>query len=121
MNIVSGVLIGNKWCFLTNPALMCATMMAAFVLDAMPVNATCRSTSSNVIVDEHPELWPGVRLRIMDDLSCYELWVILTATGTSVKCRSPKSFLSLKAFLKLSFNRITPAHMFQGMFKPSFE
>ena len=32
-------------------------MMAAFVLDAMPVNAAFQSVLSNDIVAEYPELW----------------------------------------------------------------
>ena len=34
--------------------------MAAFVLNAMTVNAAFKSVLSNDIVTEHPELWPGV-------------------------------------------------------------
>ncbi|GFV34535.1 transposable element Tcb2 transposase [Trichonephila clavipes] len=45
----------------------------------------------------------------MDDPICYELRVISIATGTSVKCYSPKSFPSFKASLELSFRRIMHA------------
>ena len=76
MNTEPGGLIDNKLSFLTNPALICGTMMAAYVLDAMPVNIAFHSVLSNVIVAEHLELWSGVRFRIIDDLSCNELRVI---------------------------------------------
>ena len=42
-------------------------MMAAFVLDAMPVNTAFQSMLSNDIVAEYPELWTGVQVRIIDD------------------------------------------------------
>ncbi|GFW88578.1 uncharacterized protein TNCV_828471 [Trichonephila clavipes] len=71
MNTEPGGLIGNKLFFLTNPALICGTTMAAFVLDAMPVNAPFQNTLSNVILDKHPDIWSEVRLRIIVDLSCY--------------------------------------------------
>ncbi|GFT72536.1 uncharacterized protein TNCV_973981 [Trichonephila clavipes] len=48
---------------------------------------------------------------------CYELRVISIATGTSVKCYSPKSFPSFQASLELSFIRIMHAHMLQRLFK----
>ena len=60
--------------------------MAAFVSDAMPVNAAFQSALSNDIVAEHPEFWSGVRLRVMDVPIFYELRVISIAAGTSVKC-----------------------------------
>lgn len=99
-----------------NPALISGSM-TTLVLEVVHVNATFWNALSDVIV-EHLKLWSGMRLRIMDDLECgYELCVILTAVGTSVKCWSLKSFLSDKAFLELFFNRIMHAHMFLGMFK----
>ncbi|GFS64756.1 transposable element Tcb1 transposase [Trichonephila clavipes] len=48
--------------------------------------------------------WTPVPFRIMDEPICYELRVISKATGTSVKCYSPKSFPSFKASLGLSFS-----------------
>ncbi|GFT15137.1 uncharacterized protein TNCV_3141941 [Trichonephila clavipes] len=48
-------------------------MMAAFVLDSMPLNAAFQSALSNDIVTSHTELWFGVRFCIMDDPICYEL------------------------------------------------
>ena len=45
-------------------------MMAAFVLDAMLVNAAFQSVLSNNIMAEHPELWSGVLFRIMNDPIC---------------------------------------------------
>ncbi|GFU65193.1 transposable element Tcb2 transposase [Trichonephila clavipes] len=50
-----------------------SAMMAAFVLDAMSVNAAFQNVLSNDIVAYHPELWFGVRFRIMYDPICYEL------------------------------------------------
>ncbi|GFV06479.1 uncharacterized protein TNCV_2948021 [Trichonephila clavipes] len=41
------------------------------------------------------------------------------ATGTYVKCYSPKSFPSFKASLELSFSRIMHAHMVQRLFETS--
>ena len=96
-------------------------MMTAFVLDAMPINAVFQSMFSNDIVTEHPELWSGVRFHIMDDLICYELKVISIARGTSVKCHSPKSFLSFKASLELSISRIMHIHMLQKLFETSVQ
>ena len=50
-----------------NQTSVCKTMMAAFVLDAVPVNVIFQSASSNDIVVEHPGLESGVRFRIMDN------------------------------------------------------
>ncbi|GFW17234.1 uncharacterized protein TNCV_1957051 [Trichonephila clavipes] len=57
----------------------------------------------------------------MEDPICYELRVISIATGTSVKCYSPKSFPSFKASLELSFSRIMHAHMLQRLFETSVQ
>ena len=70
------------------------------------VNAGFQSALSNNIVAEHPELWFGEQFYIMNDLICCELRVMLIATGTSVKCYSPKMFLPSKHPLKISFSRI---------------
>ena len=86
--------------------------MAAFVLDAMPINAAFQNTVPNDIVAEHPELWSGVRFCIMDDPICYGLRIISIATSTSVKCYSRKSFPSFKASL-----RIMHVHMLQRQFE----
>ncbi|PRD36642.1 UNVERIFIED_CONTAM: hypothetical protein NCL1_08023 [Trichonephila clavipes] len=53
----------------------------------------------------------------MDDPVCYELRVISIATGTSVKCYSPKSFPSFKTSLELSSRRIMHSHMLQRLFE----
>ncbi|GFU02784.1 transposable element Tcb2 transposase [Trichonephila clavipes] len=45
MNTEPSQLIGNKLPFLTNSALICGNMMAAFVLDAMTVNSAFQSRS----------------------------------------------------------------------------
>ncbi|GFW75272.1 hypothetical protein TNCV_4189271 [Trichonephila clavipes] len=50
MSTESSKMIGTKVSFQMNQALMCETMMAAFVLDAMPVDAVFQSTLSNYIV-----------------------------------------------------------------------
>ena len=42
-------------------------MMAAFVLDTMPVNAAFRRVLSNGIVSEHPKLKSEARFRMMND------------------------------------------------------
>ena len=72
-----------------NQTSVCKTMMAAFVLDAVPVNVIFQSASSNDIVVEHPGLESGVRFRIMDNPICYESRVISIAKGKSAKCYSP--------------------------------
>ncbi|GFV90010.1 uncharacterized protein TNCV_4643501 [Trichonephila clavipes] len=46
----------------------------------------------------------------MGDPICYELRIISIATGTSVKCYSPKSFRTIKH-----------AHIFQRLFETSFQ
>ncbi|GFS76699.1 uncharacterized protein TNCV_1622721 [Trichonephila clavipes] len=53
----------------------------------------------------------------MDNPICYDLWVISIATGTFVKCYSPKSFPSFKSSLELYFSRIMHAHMLQRLFE----
>ncbi|GFW19207.1 hypothetical protein TNCV_255341 [Trichonephila clavipes] len=58
--------------------------MAAFVLDAMSMNADFQRALMNVIVAGHPELWSGVLSRIMDDLSSYELRKYLLPPWLSV-------------------------------------
>ena len=57
-----------KLSFQMNNASICEIMMAAFVLNAMPVNTAFQSALLNDIVAEHSELWSGVRFRIMDNL-----------------------------------------------------
>ena len=69
-------MIATKFSFQMNHASVCGTLMAAFVLDAIPVDAAFQSALLNDTVAEHPELWFGVRFRIMDNLICYELNVI---------------------------------------------
>ncbi|GFU38061.1 HTH_Tnp_Tc3_2 domain-containing protein [Trichonephila clavipes] len=50
MRIELGKLIGTKLSFQMNHASICGTMMAAFVLDAMPVKAIFQSALLNDIV-----------------------------------------------------------------------
>ncbi|GFW39539.1 uncharacterized protein TNCV_3908481 [Trichonephila clavipes] len=50
MNTEPDKLIGTKLSLEMNHASICLTMMAAFVLDAMPVNAAFQSALSNDIV-----------------------------------------------------------------------
>ncbi|GFY11222.1 HTH_Tnp_Tc3_2 domain-containing protein [Trichonephila clavipes] len=50
MNTGPGDLIGTKYSFQMNPASISGAMMAAFVLDALPVNAAFQSALSNDIV-----------------------------------------------------------------------
>ena len=57
----------------------------------------------------------------MNDSFWYELRVICIAACTSVKCYSPKSFPSFKAFLELSFNKILYVHMLQRLFEISVQ
>ena len=113
MSAEPGKLISTKLSFHMSHALVCGTMMSAFVLDAMPMNAAIQSTLSNDTVAEHTKLWSEVRFRIMDDPIWHEFRLISTATGTSVKYYSPKSFSSFKASLELSFSRIMHPHMLQ--------
>ena len=56
MSTELGKLIGAKLSFQMNHARICGTMMAAFVLDAIPVNAAFQSALSNDIVAKHTEL-----------------------------------------------------------------
>ena len=108
-------MIGTKLSFQMNYASICGTMLATFVLDAVPVNVAFQSTFSTDIVAEHLELWSEVRFRIMDDPICCKLKVISIPTGTSVKCYSPKSFPSFKA--SLFFSGIIHALMLQNLFE----
>ncbi|PRD25495.1 UNVERIFIED_CONTAM: zwilch [Trichonephila clavipes] len=55
--------------------------MAAFMLDAMPLNVAFQSALLNDIVASHLELWFEVRFRIMDNPIFYELRIISIATG----------------------------------------
>ena len=96
MGTEPGKLIRTKWSFQINHTSVSGTIMAALVLNAVPVNAAFQSALSNDIVAEHPELWSGVGFRIMDDPICYELRVNSIATGTSVKSYSLKSSLPSK-------------------------
>ena len=57
----------------------------------------------------------------MDDPVCYGLRVISIATGTSVKCYSPKSFPFFKASLEPSFSRLIRAHMLQRLVETSVQ
>ncbi|GFT91499.1 HTH_Tnp_Tc3_2 domain-containing protein [Trichonephila clavipes] len=50
MSTETDTLIGTKLSFHMNHASICGTMLAAFVLDAMPVNAAFQSALSNDIV-----------------------------------------------------------------------
>ena len=109
-------LIGTKLSFQMHHASICGTMMAKFMLDIMLVNTAFQNVLSN---SKHPELWSGVKFCIMDDRICYELRVISLATSMSMKCYSPKSFLSFKASLELSFSRIMHIHMLQRLFETS--
>ncbi|GFV57230.1 transposable element Tcb1 transposase [Trichonephila clavipes] len=121
MSTETGKLIVTKFSFQMNHTSICRTMIAAFVLNAMPVYAAFQSLLPNDIVAQHPELWFGVQFRIKDDPICYKFRAISMATGTSVKCYSPKSFLSFKASLELSFSRIMYAHMLQKLFETSVQ
>ncbi|GFW42256.1 hypothetical protein TNCV_1207111 [Trichonephila clavipes] len=56
INTEPGRLIGNKLSFLMNPALICGTMMAAFFLDAMPVNTVL----PECFIECHSGRSPGV-------------------------------------------------------------
>ncbi|GFT03327.1 uncharacterized protein TNCV_2985021 [Trichonephila clavipes] len=121
MSTDPGKLIGTKLSFQMNHASICRTMMAVFVSDAMPMNATFQSALSKDIVAQHPRLWFGVQFRIMDYPIRYELRVISVGKGTSVKCCSPKSFPSFKASLELSVSRIIHAQMLQRLFETSVQ
>lgn len=106
INIEADIQIGIKSLILMNPALICGTIVTAFVLDAMLVNDTIQKALSIIIEGKHTELWCRVRsVCITNGHSCYDMWVIWTAAGTSVNYWSSKLFLSFKAFLELSFTR----------------
>ncbi|GFV32855.1 hypothetical protein TNCV_4685631 [Trichonephila clavipes] len=51
--------ISHKLSFLRNPALICGTIMTAFVLNAMPGNAFFQSAFSNIIMARQPDIWLG--------------------------------------------------------------
>lgn len=90
----TGVQIESRRYFLTNITLTCSHMIASFILNTMLGNATFRSALLNTRS-------LGLRcLSVMDDLSCYELWIILTETGTSMKYWRLKSILSFKVFMQ---------------------
>ena len=78
-----------KFSFQMNQPSICATMMAAFHLEAMPVNAAFQSALSNDIAAVYPELCYRVRFRINNEPIFFEMRVISTATGRSVKSYSP--------------------------------
>ena len=59
MSTEPGKLIDTKLSFQMNHASICGTMMAAFVLDVIPVNAVFQSAFSNEKVAEYPQLWSG--------------------------------------------------------------
>ena len=65
-----GKLIRTILSFQMNHDSICGTTKAAFMVDAMPINAAFQSALSNDIVAEHPELWLEVRFCIMDDPIC---------------------------------------------------
>ena len=73
------------------------------------------------ILAEHPELWSGVRFRIMEDPICYEMRIISITAGLSVKCYSPKSFPSFKASHKLFFSKIMHECVMQRLFEASIQ
>ena len=52
--------IGTKLSFQRNHASFSRTTKAAFVLDALPVNAAFQSALSKNIVSEYQELWSGM-------------------------------------------------------------
>ena len=56
MSTELGKLICTKQSFQMNHALVCGTMMAAFLLDTLPVNAAFQSALMYDTVAEHPEL-----------------------------------------------------------------
>ena len=59
MSTEPGKLMDIKLSFQMNHALIWEFMLAAFVLDAMPVKVAFQCALSNDIVAEHPELWSG--------------------------------------------------------------
>ncbi|GFX77029.1 transposable element Tcb1 transposase [Trichonephila clavipes] len=78
------------------------------------------------VMERHSGLTPGVMVWgcdfvVMSYPICYELRVISIATGTSVKCYSPKSYPSFKASLELSISRIMHAHMALRLFETSVQ
>ena len=75
MSTEPGKLIGTKLSFQMNHASIYGTIMAAFVLEAMPVNAAFQRALSYNIVAKYPKFWSGVQFRIMDDPIRYELRV----------------------------------------------
>lgn len=115
MKMEIGMLIRNKLFCLTNSTLICVTMMVEFFLNATLEKSTFRSATSNVILDEHRHLQSALQFHNMGNRNIYELCRIGTVTLTCEKCWRPKSFVSSKAFLEPSFNRIFPADILQAM------
>ncbi|PRD24090.1 UNVERIFIED_CONTAM: hypothetical protein NCL1_44693 [Trichonephila clavipes] len=90
---------------------MCWAMMATFVLEALPVNAAFQSTFSG--------LTPGVV--VWGTISYHKRSNLIRIEETSMKCYSPKSFPSFKAFMELSFSRLMHTHMLQRLFENSVQ
>ena len=112
-----GKLICIKFSFQIDHTSVCAALIGAFMLNAMPVNAAFQSAFWNDIVAKvtvSGEISHHRRsnlLRIEDNFN--------SNTSTSVKCYSPKSFPSFKSSLELSYWRIMHAHMLQRLFQTS--
>ena len=68
-----GKRICTELSFQMNDASIFGTMMASFVLDAMPINAAFHSALSNDIVAENSELW--------SNLCDFVSWTINLATN----------------------------------------
>ncbi|GFV03192.1 hypothetical protein TNCV_4017891 [Trichonephila clavipes] len=65
VDIRTGILIGGKKFSLTNPSLICSTMVATFVSEALSVSTTFRNAILDTILDEHLESWSEVLLHIV--------------------------------------------------------
>ncbi|GFW28151.1 uncharacterized protein TNCV_2818291 [Trichonephila clavipes] len=108
MNTKPGKLIGTKLSFQTNYASICGTMVTAFVLDALPVDAAFQSALSN-----------GSRVMVWGAISYFGRSNLLRIeTNLNSNMYVPKVLQpSFKASLELSYSRIMHAHMFQRLFE----
>ena len=107
------MLICTMLYFQMNHASICGTISVRHHAGQRCLPECIPSDISSDMVAEHPKLRSGVRFRIMNDPTRYELRV---ATGTSVKFYSLTLFTSFKTSLVLSFSRIMHAHMLQKLF-----
>ncbi|GFV34042.1 TBC1 domain family member 16 [Trichonephila clavipes] len=88
MSTEPGKLIGTKLSFQMNHVSICGAMMAAFVLDAMPVNAVFQSALSN---DIYSGLTPGV---MVNDSCPYRQFSVCRPELSAAECHPEEGIYS---------------------------